>query len=102
MTGLLWKACFKTPGVNKSTGDEVHIIHHNAFFDGTSERLGESTLWIFDCRNSENGKDGIWEEADYTKAMDRVEEWMQGGFRWNVVFLYPKGDEIVVLFVKMS
>ena len=26
---------------------------------------------------------------------------MQGGPRWNVVFLYPEGDEIVVSFVKM-
>ena len=38
---------------------------------------------------------------DYTKAMDRVEEWMQGGPRWNVVFLYPKDDETTTSFVKM-
>ena len=65
-------------------------MHRNAFFDGTSERLGESALWIFDCCNCGNGKNGIWEEADYTKAMDRMEEWMQGGPRWNVVFYIAK------------
>ena len=32
------------------------------------------------------------------KAMKRVEEWMQEGTRWNVVFLYPEGDETTVLF----
>ena len=26
---------------------------------------------------------------------------MQGGTRWNVVFLYPEGDETTVSFVKM-
>ena len=87
--------------MNNSTADEIHIMHRNGFFDGTSERVGESTLWIFDCRNCGNGKDGIWEEADYKKAMDRVEEWMQGGPRWNVVFLYLEGDETAVSFVKM-
>ena len=35
------------------------------------------------------------------KAMERVDEWMQGGTRWNVVFLYPEGDETAVSFVKM-
>ena len=89
------------PGVNNSTADEAHIMHRNGFFDGTSERVGESVLWNFDCRNCGHGKDGIWEEADYKKAMDRMEEWMQGGPRWNVVFLYPEGDEIAVSFVKM-
>ena len=101
VTGLVWKARIKTPGVNNSTVVEVHIMHHNGFFDGTSERVGESALWIFECRNCGNGKDGIWEEANYKKAMDTVEEWMQGGPRWNVVFLYPEGDETVVSFVKM-
>ena len=76
-------------------------MHRNGFFDGTSERVDESALWIFDCRNCGHGKDGIWEEADYKKAMDRVEEWMQGGPRWNIVFLYCEGDEIAVSFVKM-
>ena len=33
--------------------------------------------------------------------MDRVEEWMQGGIQWNVVFLYTKDDDIAVSFVKM-
>ena len=33
--------------------------------------------------------------------MDRVEEWMQGGPRWNVIFLYPESDETAVAFVKM-
>ena len=101
VTGLIWEACFKTLDVNNSTVDEVHIMHHNAFFDGTNECLGESALWIFYCQNCRNGKDGIWKEADYTKAMDRVEEWMQGGPRWNIVFLYPEGDETLVSFVKM-
>ena len=59
VTGLVWEACFKTLGVKKSTVDEVHIMHRNALFDGMSERLGESTMWIFDCRNCGNGKDGI-------------------------------------------
>ena len=76
--------------MNNSTADKVHIMHRNAFFDGTNERLDESALWIFDCRNCGNDKDGIWEKADYMKAMDRVEEWMQGGPRWNVVFYIPK------------
>ena len=26
---------------------------------------------------------------------------MQGGIRWNVVFLYPKADETAILFVRM-
>ena len=81
VTRLVWEARVKTIGVNNSTADEVHIMHRNGFFDGTSERVGESTLWIFDCRNCGYGMDGIWEEADYKKAMDRVEEWMQGGPR---------------------
>ena len=98
MTGLVWEVRFQTPYVNNSTADEVHIMHRNVFFYGTSERLGVSALWIFDCRNCGNGKDGIREEVDYTKAMDRVEEWMQGGPRWNVVFLYPEGDETAVSF----
>ena len=76
-------------------------MHRNAFFEGTSEHLGEFALWIFDCRNCGNGKDGIWEEVNYTKVTERVEEWMQGGTRWNVIFLYPKGDETAVSFVKM-
>ena len=59
MTGLVWEICFKTPSVNNSTSNEVHIMQCNAFFDGTSERLGESALWIFDCHNCGNGKDGI-------------------------------------------
>ena len=101
MIGLVWEARFKTLGVNNSMTEEVHIMHCNVFFDGTTECLGESSLWIFDCRNYGNDKNGIWEEADYTKAIDRVEEWMQGGPRWNAVFLYPKGDETVVSFVKM-
>ena len=101
VTGLVWEARVKTPGVNNSTANEVHIMHRNGFFDGTSERVGESALWIFDCCKCGNGKDGIWEEADYKKAMDRVKEWMQGGPRWNVVFLYPEGDETAVSFVKM-
>ena len=101
MTGLVWEARFRTPGANNSTVDEVHIMHRNAFFEGTSEHLGESALWIFDCRNCGNDKDGIWKEADYTKAMERVEEWMQGGTRWNVVFLYPEADEIAISFVRM-
>ena len=101
MTGLVWKARFKTLSVKNSTANEVHITHCNAFLNGTNERLGENNLWIFDCCNCGNGKDGLWEEANYTKAMDRVEEWMQGDSRWNVVFLYPEGDETVVSFVKM-
>ena len=101
MTGLVWEARVKTPGVNNSTAEEVHIMHRNGFFHCTSGRVGESALWIFDCRNCGYDKDGIWEEADYKKAMDRVEEWMQGGSRWNVIFLYSKGDETTVSFVKM-
>ena len=34
-------------------------MHRNAFFEGTSEHLGKSALWIFDCYNCGNGKDGI-------------------------------------------
>ena len=101
MIGLVWKTRFKTSGVNNSMTHEVHIMHCNAFFGGTNEYLGESALWIFDCHNCGNGKDGIWEEADYIKAMDRVAEWMQGGPRWNVVFLYPESDETAISFVKM-
>ena len=101
VTGLVWEARVKTPRVNNSTVDEVHIMHCNGFFDGTSERVGESTLWIFDCRNCGHGKDGIWEEADYKKAMDRVQEWMEGGPRWNAIFLYPEGDETAISFLKM-
>ena len=101
MTGMVWKARFKTSGVNSSTANEVHIMHNNTFFDGTNERLGESALWIFDCRHCGNGKYSIWEEADYTNAIDRVEEWMQGSPRCNVVFLYPKGNDTAVAFVKM-
>ena len=101
MTGLVWEACFKTLGANNSTADEVHIMHRNAFFDSTNEHLSESALWIFYYRNCRNGKDGIRKEADYMKAMDRVEERMQGGPRWNVVFLYPEDDETTVSFVKM-
>ena len=59
VTGLVWEARFKTPGVNNSTTNEVHIMHRNAFFEGTNKRLGESTLWIFDCCTCGNGKDGI-------------------------------------------
>ena len=33
MTGLVWEARFKTRGVNNSTAYEVHIMHHNVFFD---------------------------------------------------------------------
>ena len=33
--------------------------------------------------------------------MDRIKKWMQGGPRWNVVFLYPEGDVIAVSFVTM-
>ena len=101
VTRLVWEVRFKTSGVNNSTADEVHIMHCNVFFDGTSEHLDESALWIFDCRNCDNSKDDIWEEANYTKAMDRVEEWMQGGPRWNVLFLYTEGDETAVSFIKM-
>ena len=39
--------------------NEVHIMHRNGFFDGTSERVGESALRIFDCCNCGHGKDGI-------------------------------------------
>ena len=35
-------------------------MHRNVFFDGTNERLDESALWIFNCRNCGNSKDGIW------------------------------------------
>ena len=59
MTGLVWEARVKTPGVNNNTANEVDIMHCNGFFDGTSEHLGEFALWIFDCRNCRNNMDGI-------------------------------------------
>ena len=101
VTRLMWKARLRTPGANNSTAEEVHIMHRNTFFEGTNEHPSEFALWIFNCRNCGNDKDGIWGEADYTKAMERMKEWMQEGPRWNVLFLYPKGDETVVSFVKM-
>ena len=59
VTGLVWEVRFRTLDANNSTADEVHIMHHNAFFEGTSEHLGESALWIFNCCYCGNGKDGI-------------------------------------------
>ena len=42
--GLVWEARLRTPGVNNNMAEEVHIMHCNAFFEGTSEHLGESAL----------------------------------------------------------
>ena len=62
------------------------------FFTEEHLELGEPCLWIIDCRRgSSQGEDKAWGDDDYAHVMERLQRWMTGIYKWNVIFLLPPG-----------
>jgi hypothetical protein len=62
------------------------------FFTEEHLELGEPCLWIIDCRwGSSQGEDKAWGDDDYAHVMERLQRWMTGIYKWNVIFLLPPG-----------
>jgi hypothetical protein len=81
-------------------GDGVHegrlpIRCRSSFFRGAIVELGEPCTWIFDCRRvASTGIGNAWRPMDYENAMLRLERWMDGIERWNIIFLLPPGEHM--------
>ena len=61
-------------------------------FQGDSVEIGESCLWVFDCRwGTIGGEDVCWTEVEYGNVIQQVKKWMAGIHRWNAISLLPVG-----------
>jgi hypothetical protein len=61
-------------------------------FQGDAVEIGQTCLWVFDCRRGTmGGEDVCWIEVEYSNVMQHVKKWMEGIHRWNTVFLLSTG-----------
>ena len=94
LPGWLWEAHLKKRAYGSTELQDVHIMHRGGLFTGGSGQLGEPTLWVVDCRwGGSERPDKPWTSQDYENSFEILQDWMNGGPRWNVVFLCPDGED---------
>jgi hypothetical protein len=50
---------------------------------------------LFDCRRgASEGVEKAWGEEDYGAALQQLQRWVTGIFRWTVIFLLPLGVSV--------
>ena len=72
----------------RNNKERLLIRCRGGIFQGDPLQIGQPCLWMFICRQgTTGGKDVCWTEVEYSNIMQHMKKWMEGIYKWNVVFL---------------
>ena len=77
---------------SRSDKGRLSIRCRGGKFQGNGVEIGQSYLWVFDCRRGTTGREDVcWTEVEYGNIIQQVKKWMEGIHRWNAIFLLFAG-----------
>ena len=93
IVGANWDWQVDVPCSTSGSGDgRLLICCRRGVFQGDGMEVGQSCLWMFDCRQgTTRGEDVCWTKVEYGNVMQQVKKWMEGIHRWNTIFLLLAG-----------